>query len=210
MADTKDKSTLDSDILAITRDRKSYQSNSHSSKEKKVEKVIDGEVKTRKQPLSKKIQDTFLSDDVEDVKGYLFFDVLIPNAKKTIQELIESGTNMMLWGSANRNQKSKSPYRSYDKESQKARIKETSTRRTIKDYRELIFETRSQAEEVLSNMSDLIVDYGEVNIADLKDLAGITSDFTDNKYGWVDLRGAKVVMVKDGYIIDLPRPILLT
>lgn len=155
MADTRDKSTLDSDILAVTRDRKSYQPNSHKSKEKKVEKVIDGEVKTRKQPLPKKFADTFLNDDMEDVKEHLFFDVLVPHIKQTIQEMVESGLNMLLWGSTAKTQKSKTPYHLYGKDSQRAKTREASQKRTIKDYRELIFETRSQAEEVLSSMSDV-------------------------------------------------------
>ena len=41
--------------------------------------------------------------------------------------------------------------------------------------------------------------------------AGVTGDFTDNKYGWKDIRNAKVVVnaLYGGYYIRMPRMIVL-
>ena len=37
------------------------------------------------------------------------------------------------------------------------------------------------------------------------DLVGVTGNYTDNKYGWTNIRNAEVVRVRDGYRIKLPR-----
>ena len=50
--------------------------------------------------------------------------------------------------------------------------------------------------------------YGIASVADLYDLAGITCrSYTANKYGWTDIRSAKVVRIRDGYILQLPRTV---
>ena len=54
-------------------------------------------------------------------------------------------------------------------------------------------------------MCEAIETYQMVSVADLYDLVGVTGDYTDNKYGWTNLRNAKVVRVRDGYMIDLPK-----
>ena len=37
----------------------------------------------------------------------------------------------------------------------------------------------------------------------------VTVNFTDNKYGWKDLSSASVSRVRDGYLLNLPRTVLL-
>lgn len=49
---------------------------------------------------------------------------------------------------------------------------------------EFIFENRVEAEEVLLRMNELIDTYGFVSVADVHDLCGTTSVYTDNKRGW--------------------------
>lgn len=183
-----------------------YPSNSKNTKEKKVEKVIEGGVKTRKMPLSKRLTHTFIADDVDDVKSYIFMEVLVPAVKNTISEMVSKALDLMFWGDAG-GKKSKGSYISYSSYSSKP--KRTSNKKST-DFRDIIYDTRAEAEEVLSNMMDLIVDYGAVSVGDLYDLVGETGTFTDNKYGWVDLAGAKVHMVRGGgYSISLPRAELL-
>ena len=71
---------------------------------------------------------------------------------------------------------------------------------------EVVLEDRKDAEEVLSRLTDMIVNYDVATIADFYDLVGINASFVDNKYGWYDLGAARVHRVKAGYSIFLPRP----
>ena len=180
-----------------------YPSNSIKKKEKNVVKVIEGDVKTRKLPLRTKLAHTFIADDVDDVKSYIFMEVLIPAVKNTISEMVTKAIDLIFWGDAG-SKKIKGTYVSYNSyssgKSNRAVAKKSA------DFRDIIFDTRSEAEEVLSNMTDLIVDYGAVSVADLYDLVGITGSFTDNNYGWVDLKGVEPHMVRGGgYSISFPR-----
>ena len=49
--------------------------------------------------------------------------------------------------------------------------------------------------------------YGLVRVADLKDLVGISDNYTDNKYGWTNIRNAEIVRVRDGYMIKMPKAV---
>ena len=185
-----------------------YPSNSKTKKDKKdkkVEKVISGSVKSGKQPLKTKLAHTFLSDDVDDVKGYIFFEVIVPEIKNTILDASQKALEMLFFGTTSRS-KVGGKYVEYNRSSiNQPKRAQSSTR--PKDFRDFTYETRADAEEVLINMQDLIDEYGFASIGDLYDLSGETGKWTDEKYGWADLRGAKVSMKRGGgYSITFPRP----
>lgn len=77
------------------------------------------------------------------------------------------------------------------------------------DFKEIIFESRKSAEEVLTRMDELLETYKMVTVADFYDIAGITPSFFDTRYGWTNLKDAEVVRVRDGYKIKLPKAYLI-
>ncbi len=190
-----------------------YKPNSHKSKEnpqqsaileKKIEKVIDGSAKTRKKKGVHKLAGVFLSDDVDHVKSYILEDILLPAIKDFILDTVKA-----LLGVSGRTGKSstasKVSYRSYyDKENDR-RSDRFPKARTGYDYDDIVLDNRGEAEDVLSRMDELISVYGLVSVADLYDLVGVTGNYTDNKYGWTDIRSASVIKVRDGYMLKLPR-----
>lgn len=75
-------------------------------------------------------------------------------------------------------------------------------RRSPKD---VIFATRTDAEETRLKMNDYIEEYGQASVADLYDLVGDVAVYTDNKIGWKEgLSDELIVSTKDGWIIDFP------
>ena len=72
-------------------------------------------------------------------------------------------------------------------------------------YNDIVFSNRSDAEEVLSGMLEILEHFEVVSVADLFDLAGLRFDYTDNKYGWTNLQDARVERVCGGYVIHLPK-----
>ena len=74
------------------------------------------------------------------------------------------------------------------------------------DFDEIILDKRVEAEEVIDQMFLLLEKYDMVTVADLYDLVGIASNYTDEKWGWTDLRGAGASRVSGGYLLELPRP----
>lgn len=195
-----------------------YKSNSHASKEKeknreekKVEKIISGNAKAKKKSEFSKFADVFVSEDAGNVKSYILMDVLVPAVKKAISDIVTNGIDMLLYGETGVHKRngasSKVSYRSYYDRSN--RSSSSSRTRSGYSYDDIILDNRGEAEEVLSRMDEIVATYGTVSVADLYDLVGITGAYTDNKYGWTDIRNASVVRVRDGYMIKLPRALPL-
>ena len=193
-----------------------YKANSHKAKKteertKKVDKVVTGNVKTKKKSEMSKFKDVFISEDISNVKSYVFLDVLIPAIKKALSDIIVNGTDMMLYGDIRDRKRSGSGnYRNYSTSG--TRDSRGSERRRVRyDFDDIILDSRGEAEEVLSRMDELMDTYGVVSVADLYDLVGVSCDYTANSYGWTgSLRTAEAVRVRDGgYMLKLPRAVLI-
>lgn len=190
-----------------------YDTKPDTPKEKKVEKVIDGdEFVTRKRSVGKKLGDILLNGDIQDVKSYLIEDVLIPSIKETIFELANKGLDMLLFGSTSRaSSKSNQTYISYDNYSNQRPHRSVSERSRSRrdeprtDDEELIFRDRGPAEMVLEKMFAIFEEYHIVTKADLNDMLNKTGNFTDNNWGLTDMTGACVERVRGGYLLKLPR-----
>lgn len=178
------------------------------AEKKKVEKVINGTVKTRKKSGIDKVRDVFISDDARNIKSYVVMDVLVPAIKKAISDIVTDGIAMLLYGDTNRGRRSYSNYVSYDRiSSRNGRDDRRDNYRTRSgyDFDDVVLETRGEAEEVLDRMDELIKTYGVVSVADMYDLIGKSCNYTDNKYGWTNIRNAEPIHVRDGYLLKLPK-----
>lgn len=197
-----------------------YKPNSHKYKaeqaakqneqhKKKIEKVVSGTAKIKKKSEMSKFKDIFLSEDVSNVKSYVLMDVLIPAMKKTLLDIVTTGADMILYGDE-RGSRQRAPServsyrRCYDQRDDRS-IDRVRTR-TGYSYDDIILTNRGEAEEVLSRMDELIDQYGVVSVGDLYDLVGITGTYTDQKYGWTNIRTAKPQRLRDGgYMLMLPK-----
>lgn len=91
-----------------------YKPNSHRFKEeqkeaqveeKRIEKVVKGNVKTKKKSEISKVADVFISEDITNVKNYILMDVLVPAIKKAVKDIVTDGVEMILYGSTGRRDK---------------------------------------------------------------------------------------------------------
>ena len=182
---------------------------------KKLESVVSGNVSMRKKTTLKKVADIFFQNDIEDVKTYLIKDVLIPEIRDAVYNLIMNGLDMMLYdGKRTRKTSTANPMRvNYSKCSSQSTRPDTSSLPRTKlglNFDDIKFDDRMDAEEVLNQMLNIIEQYDSVSVADFCELAGIPGEYTDRKYGWTSLGAAEVKRVSGGgYILKLPRVILL-
>ena len=205
-------------------DIKDYPGNSHKSRRtppeepKKIEKVIKGSVVTRKKTIGRRFIDLFLGDDVESVSSYIMYEVLIPAAKDTVFDMIRGGTEMLLFGDSrgftrqSRRGNGKSYVRydrvSYRDEDRRRNVSQRN--RARHNFDEIILDSYVEAEEVLNILIELIERYDMATVADLYELVGIERTHADEKWGWENLANSKITRVRgSGYLLDLPRPILL-
>ena len=181
-------------------------------REKRVDKpVVTGTVVQKKPSKISKIAGEFISEDAKNIKSYVFGEVLIPALKKAISDIVTDGIGIILYGESRNGSKRSTAdrvsYRSYyDRDTRGPRDSRISTTSGY-SYDDIILSTRGEAEDVLDRMFELLDTYQIVRVADLYDLVGVTGNYTDNKYGWTNLRNAEVVRVRDGYMIKLPRAI---
>lgn len=181
--------------------------------DKKEAVVKNGKTRLRKKSDSPKLKDVFISEDMDNVKSYVLFDVLIPGIKKIFFDTIKNALEMALFGEKGTSGKSSTSasrinYRNYYPKDDATPYKPARTKSSL-NYDEIVFETREDAEAVLNAMESSIQQYKVVSVGDLYDFADIPSpDFTALKYGWNDLREARVMQVRDGnsfgYILKLP------
>lgn len=194
-----------------------YKPNSHRFKEeqkaveekKKVEKVVNGVVQTKKKSAVDKVAETFISDIVSDV--------LIPAAKKTVSDVVKTvfdivrdGIDGLLYGEKGKPRSSDSPVKRaytkfYDSGSAHSRFDENNRARPTVDFDEIVYSSRGEAEMVLDEMKDRVREYGMVTVSDMYEMSGLSQPYTSNRYGWSNLSTAEVVRVKDGCIIKLPK-----
>lgn len=186
-----------------------YKSNSHKTRTlqaKKLEKVVSGKVRTKKKTEFQKLSETFFSaEDFENAKSYIFLDVLIPTLKKTILDIV----NVVLYGDGYETKRgttaSKISYRKYYDEASEGFNYRTTRARNNYNFNDIIFDNRGEAEDVLLRMDELLMYYEMVSVADLYELTGIQGRYTDNDYGWTNLRDACVVRTRDGYLLKMPK-----
>ncbi len=180
-------------------------------KREKVEAVAHGK-KIQKTALNKFV-DFIVGDDSKNVFSYLWNDILVPAAKNMLFDMIRDGAEMRIFGEVRnhgvRNRQT-GTYVSYDQISRdRDRREPRSHERRVSKPDEVLIEDRAEAEEVLSRMYDYWETYGIVSLAEYYDLVGVAGDFTDNKWGWDNLKGSRILRVRDGYIVDLPKMIPL-
>lgn len=232
MPDEKRVLKVDMGSEGIKSMRTDFPSNSHKAREaktelkkeedKKIKKTFKGKVTIRKKSWHKRIMQSFVGEDVDNVWGYVLHDVLIPAAKSTVTDMVQGGIEMLIYGerrssrsSSKRDGRSHVNYNSIsnrdrDRDGERDRREQSSRNRGRHDFDDITFETRAEAEEVRNDLVDLIIDYNQATVADFYELVDITGSFTDNKYGWTDLRDASITRARGGgYQINLPKTKLL-
>lgn len=179
------------------------QRNQEKVKEKKQTPVVSGEVKR----TGKK--SNFLSEDFRDVKNYVVSDVIVPAAKNTIVDIVTKGINMLIYGEDRSPSRRSSGTRFNYNGLSSSRYDDRDirpARRSTYDYDNLIYDTQGDAENVFEGMCDILDSCGSVSIGEMYDLSREQTISTDFDWGWTNLSTAKVAHVRDGWIIDLPRP----
>lgn len=190
-----------------------------------------GKVYTKEPTFKEKLRRSFVKEDLKSVRDYILFDILIPNVKKSVFDMItgalgqtlgiqipKSYSSNVFLGNSNR---TPSGYRDYTTISSRSRdpIRE----RNSLEYdryrvRDIVFESKEDALSLLELMIDICDSNHAVSIFTFYEKAGIRegNHYTNHKWGWRNLNGVCVVPVETdrcesgiGYVIDFPdaRPI---
>ena len=176
-----------------------------------IKPVTTDVIVEKKKKRGRVVSALFGEEEVGSIKDYLLFDVVIPAIRNTIVDSVTNTVEMIFGVDPRRSNRKGGPYAvsysSYYKSGNRNdRRDDVVDRDSGYDYRDITFRSRVAADEALYNLRELIEDYETASISDLYELVGITGDFQDHKWGWRDLDRARVIRVRNGYAIDLPRP----
>ena len=184
----------------------------------KPKKVANARV--RKHGPVRKFLSYIITDTIDTTKERVMSDVIIPGIQSLVYDAVVGTVETMLFGNSERpvggyrrasaaRRGGRTSYDRYYDEKNGRKAHNESYRNMPKDPDEIILDTRQEARDALEELDYVIQKYGQASIADFYDIVGVTSEFTDNKYGWTSLRNASIKPVRDGFMIILPRTELL-
>ena len=184
--------------------------------DKHVEAVAQGTKVSKSKSKARQIAEIFVGGDLKETAEHVRDDVAIPALKNFLYDSLSEGLQRLLWGETRNDRRRNSTHRDYVGYSRRARESrlspkesvQTSARysRVAQGVDDVVLATRTEAESVLSRMYDLIENYNMVTVAEFYSLVGISAEFTDENWGWRDLRSANIQHIRDGFRINLPKP----
>ena len=189
----------------------------------KIERVVtSAETVRRKRGLGRQVKETFIGGSARGAFEYMVTDVVVPAIQTTILDALQGGLERLIRGdtrprrgyapSSNNDpnlgrfnyQSISAANRGHAPPPQRMLSRQARARGTFDD---IVIPTRPEAEEVLDRMYEILHREGEVKVAELYELTGIQTSHTDHRWGWHQLRGARVTPLRSGgYLLDLPEP----
>jgi hypothetical protein len=198
---------------------------SKQEQQKRVTRVVEGEVIRRKKSIGRKVRDIFVGDG-RSVRDMILEDIIVPGFRDVAFDAFQTGLEGVFYrGDSRPNNRRRGAisgglgrvdYQRYSRDDRRDDRRPSRGRgddrrpRTLNDLEDIIMMSRVEADEVLSQMYDILEKFEAVTVADLLEIIGQSSNnYTYNRYGWTDLMGSGVVRTRGGYLLDLPRPELL-
>lgn len=205
-----------------------------TSERQPLEQVTTGKVIVKKAGLGKRFRSIFIGEDGRSVATHVLWDVVIPAAKDLLYDAGQEALGRSLGINVRGARRSSGPInyngigstlasrvnynrpgfmtdpRDRQQQAQtapKAGLPGRNVTLGNVAIDDIILSTRIEADDVIGRMYNLVERYGRVTVADLFDLVGVTGEYTDENFGWVDLTGARPHRYGQGYRLDLPRPI---
>ena len=180
--------------------------------EKKVTRVTTAEPIRRKKGLGRKLKSIFFNGDPKATASFIVQSVLIPAAKDMIVDAASEGVQKLVRGDSYRRRTGPSSgpqgYVAYNRMGRPPGVAEARPMRrparARHDFDEIVLQSRQEAETVIEQLYEIISKYDTATVSDLYDLVGIRGTHVDHKWGWTDMRGAGVVRVRDGFLLELP------
>lgn len=193
--------------------------NSGEAKERpKLDQIATGQAFEKKKSVGKRISEAFTGDDATSVGDYLLYDIVIPSIKALIADAVGQGTERLMFGSSSRVRSTtlrnggRPDYgRMYSgkpiNQMQDGRRDLSAAARANHDFNDIIIPDRGEADLILDKLGEIISMYEFATVSDLYQLTGITGSYTDDKYGWFDIREARITRVREGWRLNLPVPV---
>jgi hypothetical protein len=199
-----------------------YPSNSNKAKseakaapeKKDINKVVTGSVIQKKRSLGDKIKGIFVGGEFKSAAMYIASDVLLPAVRNMVVDATTKGIERVIYGDDPRAPRRRNepgrPRIAYnnpiDRRPRSTMLPDQPPREYQRrhDPGHIIMNSREDAEAVAESLQDICEKYDAASVADLKELVGLPTAYTDHKWGWSVLHYVDVRQVRDGWLLDMP------
>ena len=163
-----------------------------------------------------------MANTLRNIGNSLFDEIMVPAIRSTTSDFVTTFVNSLIFGDGREDRGrpgGRSSHTSYNRKYRESSYGRQASRRSNRDRRpirraaetydqfeDIFFQDRQDAQLVLDRMKDLIDDYEVATVLDLYTMVGSYSDVTHQSWGWVNLRGVRVIPSTEGHLIDFPEP----
>lgn len=183
----------------------------------------------KKQPWYRRAASNMIADDANTIGNYVLLDVFVPAIRNLLYDIVTQAAGRALYPGGRTGLRNGPPLGLHGN-TQSIRTKYNQMavgagppmiggqqpqqlsyqQRANFDFQDIVLPDREEAVKVVNALIDRIAQYQVARVPDLFDMIGRTyNDYAALNYGWTDLSSANVTPVRDGWLLDLPRPIEL-
>ena len=189
-------------------------SNKETPKKERQGSVTKGSVKVKKPNELVRAAKMFVADDIDDLKGHILHEVVVPTFKRLITDTIDT----VLYGSVTRPKNSGGTFgrsanvsynNMYKQPQQHTKASEVTKRAS--EVESVVFATKMDAQATLNSLHQILEEFEMVSVFDYYDISGLYDDgdfkvnHTHHKYGWMALDNVTIAGGRDGYVLNLPK-----
>ena len=131
------------------------------------------------------------------------------NAAQGLLKKIGSAVQVLLFGKVLDNTNGPTDYTSFSKPGAVQPTQLPSAHKLMEEVEQFAFSSRTDALQVLEYLRGKIATFGSVSVLDYYEAVHEPVNYLMADKGWMDLSTAEVAVAPEGFVIKLPRPILL-
>lgn len=166
--------------------------------------------KPKKKKFGQRLKEAVFGEEVGkgSISEFLFFKLLIPNAKKLISDMCNTAINMAL----GLDPKTRTVGNTHTSNASLYRDRNYNRTEPAYSRRDAVSEyewSEEDAKDIYSQIAEIIDRYGECSLADAYSIMGMGDKIrtTDRNWGWTSMRNADIVPVDrtgDRWVVDMP------
>lgn len=188
-------------------------------------KIVNSRAIKRKKSVGKRLLEMVVGDQVTDVRTFVVQDILVPAVKDMVADMAHGITDILIYRDTrggrgyrgyshgydySRQYRSSDPLDrkyGYGYSERRRDPRNDGPRRALKITDDIIVGSKREAENVLSEMARCIQQYGQVTLSQVYSMVGWDQTYTDNYWGWYDMGSAHTKRVREGWLLDIPKPV---
>lgn len=182
--------------------------------------IVSGAVLS-KRPPQRRLFNFLFAESPRTLGATIGKNIVMPRLKMALEESLNGFLSGMLWGdstnrplpNAVRQAQLRGQMTGYSAISTQGALQQAQSavvqRPTSGNYDDVVLPTIQEAENLLVMMIDHLNQYNLVTVGDLYEWADLPVAVAHNGYGWTNLNSAQIKPVNGGFLLELPRPILL-